>query len=82
MYNMNFLATPCGKVLDTEIGYISHKYGMNFDPNERCVWTIQVPGASSYRFIIYGLEVTEVQDGISISTLQRVENPIRDTRVL
>jgi hypothetical protein len=58
---------------------------MNYDPNERCVWTIQVPGATSYRFVIYGLENIEVYDGISISTLSRYEypmNPIQDTQVM
>jgi hypothetical protein len=80
--NLPFIATHCGEVFNTTTGYISHKYGMNYDPNERCVWTIQVHNATSYRFVIYGLENIKDYDGISISTLSRHENPIQDLLVM
>jgi hypothetical protein len=63
-------------------GYISHKYGMNYDPNERCVWTIRLPYATGYRFNISGLEITDPEDGISISTLKRVDNTLQNSLVM
>jgi hypothetical protein len=58
---------------------------MNFALNERCVWTIQVPNATVYRFNLYGLDISETADGLSITTLRRNQlssPPTLENRIL
>jgi len=59
----------CGGILTGTSGYISYHLTDYYSSFERCVWTLQVPFATSYYFAVTDYLIADEADGLVISTL-------------
>jgi len=70
-FNLNFLWPGCGGILTAQTGVISYKATTNYENNERCVWTVAVPGALQYDFVVDKYSALDLNDGIYITQILR-----------
>jgi len=81
MYESLFLCIeiPCGSVITAIDTQITYKESVLYGQNERCVWTVRVPGASSYRVNVSTYGVTNLRDGLSISAFNHSQSLTPET---
>jgi len=73
-FSLNLLGPGCGGILTASSGIISYKETTNYENDERCVWTVAVPGASQYTFNVLQYSAVDANDGIFITQLQYTPN--------
>jgi len=85
-FNLNFLWPGCGGILTAQSGVISYKETTNYENNERCVWTVAVPGALQYDFVVDKYSALDINDGIYITQILRTPaaeyDPLLYTQIL
>jgi len=70
-----FLDIPCGTIIYNTETELSFKETVQYSPNERCVWILQTMRASNYRVQIFSYGITNPNDGLTLTGIQRVGNP-------
>jgi len=65
------LETACGTILTETPGIIVYKPYTLYNNGERCVWTIDVPGAVQFSFDTTEYGINDTNDGVLITSLIR-----------
>jgi len=68
---IKFSERNCGEIINESSGQIAYKLNKEYDSYERCAWTIVLPGASRYRFILKESNFETNSAGILVTGIGR-----------